>query len=241
MLYGIISDIHSNLEALLVVSKELKRRQIRHIICLGDIVGYGANPNECCEVIDELTDFVILGNHDAGSIGLTDLSYFNEGAKSACIWTSKVLTQKNREWLKSLPITLKNEGDLIVHSAPSNPKAWNYILSEEDAVYEFSTFEENICFVGHSHVPITFVKEDSQYRTIQDYRFKLVPSYRYIINPGGVGQPRDDDPRASFAIYDKDKNEIEIIKVPYDIKSAQQKIIAAGLPKWLAVRLALGR
>ncbi|MCK4352138.1 metallophosphoesterase family protein [candidate division WOR-3 bacterium] len=259
MLYGIISDIHSNLEALQVVVDELEKREIKNVICLGDIVGYGANPNECCNIVKELSQLVILGNHDAGSTGLTNFSYFNWVAKRACIWTSQVVTPENREWLKSLPFTLELNKDLFVHASPSKPEAWKYVLSFDDAISEFQSFKNSVCFVGHSHVPVTFVEKGSsakgarlpsvgqgcasgtKYGLIQDSKFKLEPNYRYIINSGSIGQPRDADPRVSFAIYDNKKKEVEIIRLAYDIKTAQQKILDVKLPEFLASRLALGR
>lgn len=241
MVHGIISDVHSNLEALQVVVAELKRRKITSIICLGDVVGYGANPNECCDIVRDLAQLVILGNHDAGSVGITDISYFNWVAKNACIWTNKVINPQNREWLKSLSLQSNDEDGLFVHSSPSKPEAWRYVLSFDDAISEFQTFKQSTCFVGHSHIPVTFVEKEPQYGIIQDEKFKLDPKYRYIINPGSVGQPRDSDPRTSFAVYDSETGQIEIIRLPYDIKGAQQKILDAKLPEFLAHRLALGR
>ena len=241
MVYGIISDIHSNLEASRSVINTLNQRGVDKIICLGDIVGYGANPNECCELARKTAFLVVLGNHDAGSIGLTNLRNFSKSAIAVCQWTDQILTHENRDWLKKLPLTDEIGEELMVHSAPANPSEWKYILSLNDAITEFRAFSGQICFVGHSHVPCSFIEQDNQYNIVENSKFTLNPKARYIINPGSVGQPRDGDPRASFAIYDKDNRKVEIVKRSYDIKSAQQKILDAGLPDDLASRLAVGR
>jgi predicted phosphodiesterase len=241
MVLGIISDIHSNLEAIKTVLNELSLRGVERIICLGDIVGYGANPNECCELIREVAECVIMGNHDAGSIGLAELSSFNEIAASACMWTANILSPENKSWLKNLPLIIEEEGKIFVHSTPSNPQIWEYVYSLGDAINEFKLSDFGICFLGHSHVPSFFMNHGTQYTILHGEKHTLIPGTRYIINPGSVGQPRDDDPRASFAIYDLDKNEIQLIKLPYNIAKAQQKIMNAGLPESLAYRLMVGR
>ena len=241
MRYGIIGDIHSNLEAFEAVLEEIDKREIDKIICLGDIVGYGANPNECIDKVRQLTDIVVIGNHDAGSIGQTDLNYFNWVAREACEWTGRVLTASNKAYLKNLDFVKKEKGAFIVHASPSKPAAWIYVISLGVAIQEFSYFNEPICFVGHSHVPITFVKRGKKYDVIEDTHFKLDQGAHYIINVGSIGQPRDLDPRASFGIYDSDEKQVEIIRLAYDIETAQTKIRKAGLPEFLATRLALGK
>jgi len=241
MQYGVISDIHSNLEAFEAALEEIDKRRIDKIICLGDIVGYGANPNECIDKVRQLTDIVVIGNHDAGSIGQTDLNYFNWVAREACGWTGRVLTASNKAYLKNLDFIKKEKGALIVHASPSKPEAWRYVTSLGIAMREFSCFNESICFVGHSHVPITFVKRGAKYDVIEDTDLRLDRGVNYIINVGSIGQPRDLDPRASFGIYDSNEEQVEIIRLAYDIGTAQQKIRKAGLPEFLATRLALGR
>ena len=247
MVYGIISDIHSNLEAITSVFDELERRGVDKTICLGDVVGYGANPNECCDLLRESTSHIVLGNHDAGSLGLTSLRSFSKMAVSVCQWTGQTLTDENRNWLKGLPLIKEIVWAhgcvpiLIVHSAPKNPSQWQYILSLKNAITEFKVFSNQICFVGHSHVPCSFIEQDSRYNIVESPKFTLKPDARYIINPGSIGQPRDKDSRASFAIYEPEHGKVEIVRVEYDIKGAQQKIIDAGLPEFLASRLALGK
>ena len=241
MRYGIIGDIHSNLEAFEAVLDEIDKIKVDNIICLGDIVGYGANPNECIDKVRQLTDIVVIGNHDAGSIGQTDLNYFNWAAREACRWTEKVLTESNKTYLKHLGLTKGEEQTLSVHASPSKPEAWRYITSLGVAMHEFSCFDQSICFVGHSHLPITFVKRNAKFDFIKDTDFKLECGVSYIINVGSVGQPRDGDPRASFGLYNSDEGKVKIIRVAYDIGTAQQKIRREGLPDFLATRLAVGR
>jgi diadenosine tetraphosphatase ApaH/serine/threonine PP2A family protein phosphatase len=239
MQYAILSDVHSNIEALEAVLAELKNRGVSEILCLGDTVGYGANPNECCNLIREFSECAILGNHDAGSIGLTNLSHFHSLAKEVCIWTSRNLSEDNILWLKTLPFQKNYNSSLLSHSAPSTPEHWHYVSSMNDAINEFPACQ-HICFVGHTHVPVTFTKIDTKYKIITNTKFSINPEYSYIINPGSVGQPRDRNIKSSFAVYDDEIGEIEIVRISYDIDAAQKKIINAGLPQYLAERLLLG-
>lgn len=241
MVYGIISDIHSNLEAITAVMDELTRRTTSKIACLGDTVGYGASPNECCDLVRKTADYVVKGNHDAGSTKLISPSNFNRPAIQACAWTSKVLSTENWNWLTELPLLIENEEEVMTHSSPSNPEIWKYVISLGDAVTEFESFDFDVCFVGHSHCPVIFAEKNGQYSVIEDSTFTLLSNARYIINPGSVGQPRDGDPRASFAVYDSDKRQVQIVRVPYDIAGTQKKILDAGFPDFLAQRLADGR
>jgi diadenosine tetraphosphatase ApaH/serine/threonine PP2A family protein phosphatase len=241
MVYGIISDIHSNLEAITAVMGELTRRGTNKIACLGDTVGYGANPNECCDLVRNTADYVVRGNHDAGSTGLISPSNFNRPAIHACAWTSKILSAENRKWLTELPFLIDNEEGTLTHGAPSNPQAWKYVISLGDAVTEFESSDFDICFVGHSHCPVIFAEHKGRYSVIEDSTFTLASDARYIINPGSVGQPRDGNSRASFAVYDSSKRQVQIIRVPYDIAGTQKKILDAGLPSFLAERLEDGR
>jgi len=241
MRYGIISDIHSNLEALNAVLKNLEKEKPDEIICLGDIVGYGANPNECVEIVSRVADKVVAGNHDYGALYMTDLDEFTDIAREACEWTAKQLNEKNKEYLANLPLTLKIDDMILTHSAPSDPPRWKYILKVKEAYYEFDTFKEKICLIGHTHVPVIFYKKNNDYGFEVNYKIELHNSVRYLINPGSVGQPRDFDPRASFAILDTDENLFKVIRVEYDIHTAQRKIIDAGLPLVLAYRLREGR
>jgi predicted phosphodiesterase len=241
MKIGIISDIHSNLEALEAVLEELQKIRVEKIVCLGDVVGYGANPNECCNIIIEVADEVVLGNHDAVCVGKSSIEEFNEIAKEACKWTEKSLTLKHKKWLKSLPIILKEGKRIFVHSTPTQPLNWNYIFSLEEGVIEFLRTTFDVCFVGHSHLPYIFSKKGEDYRVIEEKKVELQGKTRYIINPGSVGQPRDGDSRASFGIYDTSSREFSFIRCRYDVKKAVNKILNAELPYFLGERLIAGR
>ncbi|MCK4577090.1 metallophosphoesterase family protein [candidate division WOR-3 bacterium] len=242
MRIGILSDIHSNLEALNAVIESAKEQNVDEYICLGDIVGYGANPKECIDIIKGLTTKIVAGNHDYGVCGLTNISYFNDVAKKAIEWTKETITQDYIDFLKSLPLVLEYKEGLFVHSTPSYPDSWNYILSMYDAKREFKFFDQNFCFIGHSHQPVTFsINSEEEIGASIDDTLICVDSKRYIANSGSVGQPRDGNPKASYLIYDIEKKSISFSRVLYDIRKCQTKILDAGLPPFLAQRLEIGR
>jgi predicted phosphodiesterase len=233
---AIISDIHGNLEALSAVLEYLNKNNIKQIYCLGDIVGYGPNPNECIKLIKDYCKKVVIGNHDHAALGLTSTEYFNDFAKIATYWTTLNLTSESREYIASLHFTYKTKNYLLVHSTPSNPAIWHYILSENDANYEFGFFRQKLCFIGHSHFPIVFSLNGYS----RSSQFKLEENNRYIINVGSVGQPRDGNPKACFCIYNNEKEEISYIRLDYDIERVKEKIVKARLPYFLADRLSKG-
>lgn len=241
MRYALISDIHSNLEALSAVLDALKKDRIDKYICLGDIVGYAADPNKCTEIIRKVADAAVIGNHDSAAVGMASMEGFNPLARAAISWTKNTLSSKNKKYLKSLKTNVLLEGGLVVHSSPSDPKLWRYIFSADDARMEFQHFTERTCFVGHSHQPVAFVK--SKNRVIVDTRpsLEIEQENRYIMNVGSVGQPRDFDPRASYAIYDTEQLTVRVKRTEYDIETARRKIIDAGLPRFLGDRLLVGR
>jgi predicted phosphodiesterase len=244
MKIALISDIHSNLEALLAVKQDIEKKNFDEVYCLGDIVGYGANPSECIEVVRGFCKSTIMGNHDHASIGLTSVEMFNPYAKLAVKWTMEHLTDSNKEYLKSLKFTLNiNNKILLVHSSPFEPDKWNYILSEYDALIAFSSLNsQRIVFIGHSHQPIVFFEdqnEDIHYSMVKNLTFDNL--HRYIINIGSVGQPRDLNPRACYIGYDLDNNSLEYYRIDYDIETATKKIVDAGLPQILAERLKYGK
>ncbi len=239
MLYGIISDIHSNLEALEAVLRDAEQRHIDSFICLGDIVGYGASPNECVQHIRELTGHVVVGNHDYASVGLTDISCFNLYAKRAVMWTAKVISEEHSDYLSKLPLTAQVDDLFLVHSTPSDPTAWNYLCSPQLALIEFDAFQGRCCFIGHSHKPVIFSQRDGELPW-RNEMLMCSPNERYIINVGSVGQPRDGDPRACYGIFDDQVGKLLLRRVTYDVQTAQRKILQAGLPPVLAVRLAHG-
>ncbi len=241
MRYAIISDIHGNLEALEVVINNLKEEGYDLLLCLGDLVGYGPDPNECCQLIRETGEVVIAGNHDWAAVGKTGVEYFNTFAKLAIRWTSRVLNEENQAYIEGLPLRWM-EGDLLlVHSSPYEPSLWNYILSPEEACQEFRTFSERICLIGHSHQPTVFSREGETCHQRGFDELKLEPDLRYILNVGSVGQPRDGDPRAAACIYDTEREIMKLRRYPYDVRKTQEKMAKAELPVYLADRLGLGR
>lgn len=233
MRIAIISDIHSNLEALETTLDLIKKQHIDEVICIGDIIGYGANPNECIALVRKTTPHILLGNHDEAAIDLSKTEYFNPFARIAAEWTNKQLTDEHKMFIAGLPLSVEREGLLFVHSSPYQPSEWHYILSSADAQLNFSYFGQPICFVGHSHVPGIF-SEDIWARDV-------VQGKKFLVNIGSVGQPRDNDWRLSFGVFDTTTWEYENIRAEYDVEKASEKIRKAGLPKALAERILVGR
>jgi len=223
------------------VLADIKGRKVRRKVFLGDAVGYGPDPDEVTALIaSECRTGAVAGNHDWGAIGLTDVSFFNTAARTAIEWTSKSITQKTGDTLRGWPLTkkLRRDGILLVHSTPVEPADWDYLFSAEQAAGFFDTFKERICLVGHSHVP--FIAELSPSGDVFSYKdeAELVDGCRYIMNVGSVGQPRDGDPRAAYALFDDGK--VSIVRVEYDIKATQDRMSAVGLPESLIERIAVG-
>lgn len=247
MLYGIISDLHSNLEALNAVLEHAENLGVQKYICLGDVVGYNANPKEVIDKLKELKPVaVIKGNHDEYVSQEEELIGFNMQAAHAVKWTRDQLSDDDRRWLASLGLT-KNLWQLkttIVHSTLDSPEAWGYIFDKYYAENSFSYQRLPYCFIGHSHVPFAYEQIGGAKGIIQAGRYEeilLNPNHKYLINVGSVGQPRDGDPRASFVTFDTEERIIRLHRVEYDIQTAQQKILDAGLPEKLALRLQVGR
>jgi len=236
MSIAIISDIHGNLEALQTVFEYIDSKKIETVYCLGDIVGYGPNPNECVEMIQERCKVILMGNHDYAAIGLANIEYFNEYAKMSTYWTIDILTESNKQFLKKIPFSHQTDDLILVHSSPSNPTHWYYVLSVQDAQIEMQSFEEHICFIGHSHVPVIF-NEQNFYRSTPK---KLKPKSKYIINVGSVGQPRDGNSNCCFTVFDEKEQYVDFVRLSYDINKTYSKIIKAGLPVFLAERLLKG-
>jgi predicted phosphodiesterase len=241
MRYAVLSDVHSNLEAFKVVIKDIEQKKIEDILFLGDIVGYGPDPNECLDILVERCKINLAGNHDWGVLGLTDVTYFNEYARRAIEWTRDVLTGENREILKSFPVKKEIIDDdiLIVHSTPKEPEEWHYLLTPWDAEINFQYFDNKFCFLGHSHQPFIMEKYPSGEIVTYKEAVRIKKNVRYIINAGSVGQPRDGDPRACYTIIDDQK--VEILRIPYDIETVQKKMRKEFLPLPLIERLSEGR
>lgn len=245
-----LGDIHANLPALHVVLEHAGKCDSWW--CVGDVVGYGPFPNECVKAIKKLRAVCVCGNHDLGAIGSIKLTDFNVDARIACEWTGEVLEDSSKDFLRALPQRhTTKRGELVVHGSPRDP-VWEYILSTKIAALNFSAFEENICFHGHSHVPAIFstraeVKDKISETAVEldsvkdGSRTVLEDGKRYLVNVGSVGQPRDGDPRACYAIYDSDGRILTFHRVEYPIGEVQQRMKEEGLPTFLIERLALGR
>jgi len=237
----IFSDIHANLSALTTVLDAAG--QVDEYWLLGDLVGYGPDPNECVEIIRELPNLTyIMGNHDAAAVGLIDLAIFNQEAKFSALWTQKQLTTKNLVFLKNAPEKLIKNGITLAHGSPRNP-VWEYILDPYTAGSNFNYFDTHLCMVGHTHIPTCYYPLNGNEK---EYWSMIGPGEspdllnRAILNPGSVGQPRDHDPRASYAIFNPEQNNWEIFRIEYDIICIQKRIINAGLPNYHALRLTQG-
>ena len=242
MRYGIFADIHGNLEAFEAVLEALASEQIEQYLCVGDIVGYGANPRECIQKVKQLDTITICGNHDWASVGLFDISYFNPHAKEAVLWTEQQLLAEDREFLRTLKLIYRNKVLTLVHGTLNNPEEFRYIFDVYTARETLELTDTNICFVAHSHVPLVIFKEqNNKIGYLLQPKIEISSNVVYVINVGSVGQPRDGDARACFCIYDSESKIVEIRRVNYDIKEAQNKIIRASLPEILAWRLAEGR
>ena len=246
MLYAIISDIHSNLEAFEETLKRTDEIRVNEILCLGDIVGYNANPNECVKIIKERQIKTIMGNHDRTSCGIEEPTSFNEYAKEAVFWTRKEITAETQDYLKNLKdsIVIDNEF-LVVHGSPRDPD--EYILSRSSAAQNLQYLKKNfknitICFFGHTHVKAFYsLTGESGIVSNSSEGIVLSGDGTFLINPGSVGQPRDRDPRGFFIIFDTEKRLVRYEPVAYDIEKTSLKVINAGLPKFLAERLFEGR
>lgn len=241
MRYAVLSDVHSNLEAFKVVLTDVEQKRIEDIVFLGDAVGYGPDPNECIELLVERCKTLLAGNHDWGVLGLTDITYFNEYARYAIEWTRSMLAEKNSNILRSFPVKEESRNDdiLFVHSTPREPEEWHYLLTLWDAEINFRYFDNKFCFLGHSHYPFIIEKLPSEELITYKETARIKKSARYIINAGSVGQPRDGDPRACYAIIGDEK--VEIVRIPYDIGSVQKKMRREHLPSFLIERLLVGR
>ncbi len=230
MRYGIFSDTHANLDALEAVLREFDRAKVDQLVCLGDTVGYGAEPNECCDRVRRLTRHTILGNHDAAVSGRMDYSYYYDAARKALDCHAHSLTGDNMEWLKALRYTEQNDGTHFCHGSPVDLEEFEYIFTVEQAATCIPIWEKlgQATFIGHSHLCKSFAISRERVYEVITTRFEVHPEFRYVISVGSVGQPRDHDPRASYTIYDTDQAVFEFKRVEYDIQAAAQKIFDTG-------------
>jgi diadenosine tetraphosphatase ApaH/serine/threonine PP2A family protein phosphatase len=240
MRFAIFSDLHGNLEAITAVLEDAQAHECTHYVCLGDVVGYNANPHECVEIVQQLDCPVVKGNHDEQASLSTSSRDFNELAEQAINWTRKHLTEADRQWLGDLRLTRQVRDFTIVHATLDTPAEWGYVVNNLDAVASFTYQHTPVCFYGHTHVAAAFIR-DGGVKRIKEAELPIDPGQKYFINVGSVGQPRDGDPRAAYCIYHTDREIVEQRRVKYDVATAQRKILSAGLPRLLAERLELGR
>jgi diadenosine tetraphosphatase ApaH/serine/threonine PP2A family protein phosphatase len=237
----VISDVHSNIEALDAVFASL--RDDDALVCLGDIVGYGPNPNECVEKIRARAKATVLGNHDVAAIDNFGLAYFNPAARAAMKWTQSVLSAENLKWLDGLGYEFRMPDFLLVHGAPVN--YFEYILDKPAAARAFAATDAPLIFIGHTHIAEVYAQHPDgtieHAHLQQGGEVQLRDGVRYLINVGSVGQPRDLNPRSSFGFYDSAARTVTINRVEYPIAAVQQKIVSANLPDALARRLVVGR
>lgn len=215
------------------------------LLCLGDLVGYGADPVACVELVGERASAMVAGNHEHGALGLLDLRWFNPWARAAAEWTGERFDQGHRDYLADLPLIRAMDDVTLVHSSPRNPEEWDYLISAEDGLQVFADFATRLCFIGHSHLPGVWSvgsggPDHCERFETPEARVHLDDGRRYLVNVGSVGQPRDRDARACYAIWDRDARAVTIRRVEYDHRAAAGKILAAGLPRALADRLARG-
>ena len=240
MKYAIISDIHANLEGFQTVMADIKEQRCTHVVCLGDVVGYGANPKECLDIVRGMNIPVVKGNHDE-YIGVEeDPEGFNDAAAEAVAWSRAQLSAEDRKWLRDLKYFRIVANFSIVHATLDAPQRWGYVFEKLEAAASFTYQNTQVCFFGHTHVPVAFIRE-AGVRGGTYSKFRVEQGKKYFVNVGSVGQPRDGDPRAGYVVYDLQQGTIELRRLNYDIATAQRKIRAAGLPERLAERLSTGR
>lgn len=243
MRIAVLGDIHGNLEALTAVVDAARKDGVDEWVQVGDIVGYGPEPSACIDVVRDLGCTVCLGNHDAAVLGMLDVAYFNSYARAAIEWTRARLRPTDFDYLRSLQLVVERRDYTVVHGTLHMPDLFGYVVSQVEAFDSLKLQTTPLCFVGHSHVPAIYVQRgprEVDWINQSEIEYVLPANQRALVNVGSVGQPRDEDPRAAYAICDTKRRTIAIRRVHYDIASVQRKIRAAGLPEMLAHRLSLG-
>jgi predicted phosphodiesterase len=240
MRFAILSDVHANLEAFEAVLGDARDNKCTDFVCLGDVVGYNANPHECVERLRAMDWPIVKGNHDEQASLVESSRDFNEIAEAAIQWTRDNLKTEDKDWLRDLKLQREVRDFTIVHATLDMPDQWGYVFNNLDAAASFTYQHTTVCFFGHTHVPMAFIRDEGVQRQLID-KLRIDSGKKYFINVGSVGQPRDGDWRAAYCIYDIESNTVEQRRVKYDLATAQKKIIDAGLPRLLAERLAIGR
>jgi len=240
MRVGIISDIHSNQEALITVLRWLEEAKVDDIVCLGDIVGYGPDPNPCCDLVRKNCSVTLMGNHDAAVIGAMATDFYYDAAREAIYWTRRQLSDENFQWLYGLPYTHVRENSAYFHSAPVSPSDWLYVVRNQDAMQHNGQVFGRLRrwnFIGHSHLTRQFAINGTHSKDVSGRALRGRPDRKYLINVGSVGQPRDRDPRLCFGVFDTVEESFEHVRLPYDIDTVARKILGAGLHEKFANRL----
>ena len=241
MRIAIISDIHGNREALDTVLAKIDTLECEKIFCLGDVVGYGPDPGYCVDVVGERCEVILAGNHEYAVLGKINIDYFNPHARQATLWTRDHLGPKQVKAIAEYPLTHVWEKCTFVHGTLDSPDLFDYIQTSYDAHLSLERLETRVCFIGHSHVPVAFLQSEDAITYSTDTVVDLSGVVKSIVNVGSVGQPRDGNPNASFATFDTEAESVELHRISYDLAATQEKIMEAGLPEFLAERLAVGR
>ncbi|MFN0057539.1 MAG: metallophosphoesterase family protein [Planctomycetota bacterium] len=240
MRYAIISDIHGNREALDAVLDHISKLSCDQVFCLGDIVGYGAEPGYCVDKVRETCEAVVAGNHDYAVLGRINIEYFNPHARHATLWTRAKLSDDQTKFLEALPLKVVRDSCTLVHGSLDSPELFDYIQTSYDAFLTMEHLTNRVCFIGHSHVPIFFLLNEVITYSLEP-NVNLTNFRKAIVNVGSVGQPRDNNPMACFAVYDDSAVTVTLHRTAYDIERSAAKILEAGLPDFLAERLIVGR
>jgi diadenosine tetraphosphatase ApaH/serine/threonine PP2A family protein phosphatase len=243
MRLAILSDVHANLEALTEVERTIAERGVDLVVSLGDVVGYGASPNECCEILRRMVGIALLGNHDAAVTGRMDYAFYYDAARHALDWTAGVLRPEHRGWLVGLPYSARLGEVGFSHGSPRDPEAYDYILASEQAAELLPIVDTlpRVTFIGHSHLTKVFaLQAGSEVVEVSGRKFRLRPGYKYVVTVGAVGQPRDCDNRACFVLHDTEERTVEYVRVAYDIETSAQRIFAAKVAVNFGRRLFLG-
>ncbi len=239
--YAIYSDIHGNLEAYRSFLELCQRERVRQFFCVGDIVGYGADPSECIKLTREIDPVIVSGNHDWAAAGRISTEEFSVHAKSAVEWAAARLDEAEKQYLRSLDLTYARDDLTLVHSALARPEVFEYVFDYQAAGRMFRLMSGDIAFIGHSHVPGTFIRSGQKIDYISGANITLEKDKKYLINVGSVGQPRDGDWRGSFCLWDLDSGAIEIVRFDYDKEKAKDKILRTDMASFFAARLTEGR
>ena len=242
MRIALISDIHGNYEALTAVLQNIEAHRPDEIWCLGDVVGYGCEPAACLDLVDRTCSVKLMGNHEHAVLGLDDIDTYSPAARVSAEWTRESLGERCLNIIRSFTLRHETESFLCIHASPYDPEQWHYILGPDEAEDAFAAYGGPLCFHGHTHVPVIFSEMPGEApRRKEAHDFDPHPENRYLVNVGSVGQPRDNDPRACWALFDTDEQRVEFLRVDYDISQTQTKMTEAKLPEMLVNRLAVGR